>query len=145
MKYGKVLTYKDVEEAKKLIGKEVVCSDYLQDIEEYPEGRVTEVLNDISDTGNYRFRVTQRYFQFIREIIEEEPKRMTKRQLAEWGASRFGQIKGLGLVFTDYEYDIRAESCPLPDYIKIRPWGSDEWIEPTVDIYLRDCKKEMLR
>ena len=23
---------------------------------------------------------------------------------------------------------------------KIRPWGSGEWIEPTVDIYERDCK-----
>ena len=25
--------------------------------------------------------------------------------------------------------------------IKIRTWDSDEWVEPTVDIYERDCKK----
>ena len=25
--------------------------------------------------------------------------------------------------------------------IKICPWGSNEWIEPTADVYLKDCKQ----
>ena len=28
---------------------------------------------------------------------------------------------------------------PFEDVV-IRPWGSDEWVKPTVDIYERDCK-----
>lgn len=30
IKFGKVLTYKDIEEAKKLVGKKVICGNYFR-------------------------------------------------------------------------------------------------------------------
>ena len=34
-----------------------------------------------------------------------------------------------------------SELKELPEEYTIRRWGSDEWIEPTVDVYEEDCKK----
>jgi len=73
---------------------------------------------------------------------EEKPKRMTNRQLAEWLARGFGswKTKRCPTVYMDISYPIFEEDTPVSDSFHIRPWGSDEWIEPTVDIYERDCK-----
>ena len=69
---------------------------------------------------------------------EKEPaKRMTYRQLAEWLAKGNGQY----LSNNEFVYDcingytIKFDNKELPEDYKIRKWGSDEWIEPTVDIY----------
>ena len=72
---------------------------------------------------------------------EEKPKRMTKRQLAEWLARGFGESKTgfANNICTVYTYPQWHEDEPVKDRT-IRPWGSAEWIEPTVDIYERDCK-----
>lgn len=76
---------------------------------------------------------------------EEPPKqRMTNRQLAEWLAKGNGEysytyMKG---VFSKFSYNKDEENLYIDADTYIRPWDSTEWIEPTVDIYERDCKKE---
>ena len=69
----------------------------------------------------------------------KESNLMTHRQLAEWLARGYGQTKwNDDYIYTDLYYkndwdDIQTKAL-------IRPWGSDKWIKPTVDIYERDCK-----
>ena len=67
----------------------------------------------------------------------EEPKKlMTNRQLAELLAKGYGELRYRHnlLVKTHFRYDINNEDKPKNDVV-IRPWGSDEWLEPTVDVY----------
>lgn len=86
MKFGKVLTYKDVAEAKKLEGKKVVASENLYLIED--EAFCREYAKQYKITlvgarkGLYPFTVSDdkflfssddNKFQFIREVIEDEP------------------------------------------------------------------------
>ena len=66
---------------------------------------------------------------------------MTNLQLAEWLAKGNGQCKfrgesAEGLVWVVYE----DEEDLAVDSALIRPWGTDEWIKPTVEIYRRDCR-----
>ena len=143
MKYGKVLTYKDAEEARKLIGKKVVGSYCLSKIENYPEKIEPEILTGIDDELDFIFKAGDYYgFQFIREIIEDEPQRMNKRQIAEWCGRGFGQYRYTGDTpsRTDFSPFLWEENQLVENGVKIRPWSSNEWIEPTVDIYERDCK-----
>lgn len=81
----------------------------------------------------------------IKPRKEEKPVRMTNRQLAEWCAMGKGLWKhdpsNSGTVYHYYwflEPDMNKE---VSNAIVIMPKGSDDWIEPTVDIYERDCKK----
>lgn len=73
---------------------------------------------------------------------EEKPVRMTNRQFAEWLAKGKGQFKreGGGFIFFYCSYTENDENGHVSKEILIRPWGSDDWVEPTVDIYERDCK-----
>lgn len=73
---------------------------------------------------------------------EEKPQRMTNRQFAEWCGKGNGQFKrkGGGFIFFYCSYTENEENGPVSQEILIRPWGSDDWVEPTVDIYERDCK-----
>ena len=79
MKLGKVLTYKNVDEAKKLIGKRVVASDTLFGAENYENlyrealGRGGICLSKIVEGSPYPFRVSNgTVYQFIREVIDDE-------------------------------------------------------------------------
>lgn len=145
MKLGKIFDYRNKEEAKKLIGKKVLVSDYLCNVEkaECFTGtlfNVSEFYDEVPfaiENGN----AGRAEYQFIREI-EEEPTLMTNRQLAEWLAKGNGERKlredepvSNALIY--YEDD---ENLPVGEDVVIRPWGSDEWVKPTVDIYERDCK-----
>lgn len=70
-------------------------------------------------------------------------KRMTYRQLAEWLAKGNGEYRpnktgGMAYTMSEYRYD-----CPeavIPEDYNIRHWGSDDWLEPTVDIFIKDCR-----
>ena len=74
--------------------------------------------------------------------VEKEPKLMTCRQLSEWLARGNGQIRfpDGGIIYSNFDYTTSRDESP--NKFLIRPWGSDEWIKPTVDIYERDCKQE---
>lgn len=70
-----------------------------------------------------------------------KPERMVYRQLAEWLSKGNGQYKHCEDVrtYVGYGYCSMEDNKELPDDYKIRRWGSDEWIEPTEQIYLEDC------
>lgn len=68
---------------------------------------------------------------------------MSYRQLAEWLAKGNGQcrkniIKKYDVAYTYLICDITRDSQECDSY-KIRRWGSDEWVKPTLDIYNEDC------
>ena len=80
-------------------------------------------------------------------IKPEEPKskRMTFKMLCEWLNKGQGQYRlGENAYIHEY-YNITDDNKELPDEYKIRRWGSDEWIEPTVDVYEADCHPESLK
>ena len=83
MRFGKVLTYKDVAEAEKLIGKRVIYSNCFKSINNSQDclGLARDfdplILNEVSkETGlYYPFRLSDgEAFQFIREVIDDEPR-----------------------------------------------------------------------
>lgn len=82
MKFGKVLTYNDVDEARELIGKKVIHSDNFKEIGTKEDilasiwGRPT-ILTGVNDgpSALYPFSLEgNSRSQFIREVIEDEPR-----------------------------------------------------------------------
>lgn len=82
MKLGKVLTYKDIDEAKKLVGKKVVYSNCFKSINDFQDclGIANDlgplILNEVREGSGlyYPFRLSDgTVTQFIREVIEDEP------------------------------------------------------------------------
>ena len=79
-------------------------------------------------------------------IKPEEPKsrRMTHRELAEWLAKGYGQAKASGrcaitqIIYSNID---EIDNVEIPKEYKIRRWDSNEWIEPTFDVYNADCRK----
>lgn len=78
MKFGKVLTYKDIDEAKRLVGKKVISSDVFKEIDTQADilasigGRLV-ILTGVVEGNPFPFRVSNgTVYQFIREVIEEE-------------------------------------------------------------------------
>lgn len=77
MKFGKVLTYKDIDEAERLEGKKVVASENLYLIEDEAYCREYAKQYKITLAGArkdlYPFTASDsNKFQFIREVIEDE-------------------------------------------------------------------------
>ena len=81
MKFGPVLTYKDIDAAKGLIGKRVEYSDNLRALDEWTleSGDTLLEVNEDSikpfliDTARYHADRKDRAYQFIREVLEDEP------------------------------------------------------------------------
>ena len=139
MRFGKIYTAENREEARNLIGKIVAFDNNYADILAFHDGRnTTGVLNGINES-NYPFSVAGMECQFIREW--KQP--MTNRQLAEWCAKGFGQWKhepsNSGTVYHSYWNIEEVEDDFVGDDIVVRPWGTYEWIEPTKDVYERCC------
>lgn len=84
------------------------------------------------------------FFDYRVKPQEEKPVRMTNRQLAEWVGKGNGEWSAVMLAGThsDFGYIKGKEDTPVELDLLIRPWGSDDWVEPIVDIYNRDCKGE---
>lgn len=77
MKFGdKIYTYKDIDEAKKLIGKKVIVGNYYRFINEIEQadGDCVKTLLGVAEGSAEPF-ITENVCrcQFIREVIEEEP------------------------------------------------------------------------
>ena len=82
------------------------------------------------DWGLYDYRVKP-------EEQEEPKKLMTNRQLSELIQKGYGtwvDQNALSFVHAGYSYALSKENDIVTDKC-IRPWGSDKWLEPTVDIY----------
>lgn len=81
MIFGKVITYKDIDEAEKLVGKKVVYSNCFKSINDFQDclGIAKDfgllILNEVRDGSGlyYPFRLSDgTVFQFIREVIDDE-------------------------------------------------------------------------
>lgn len=88
------------------------------------------------------FEIGFGYWYLLYPYEEPPKKRMTNRQLAEWLAKGNGQYttESYNRVYAAYDYSKVKENNKVDESIIIRPWDSEEWVEPTVDIYERDCK-----
>lgn len=77
MRLGKVLTYKDVDEARRLIGKKVVASDFYAPIcdDDTACDCVHDTLKAVHADKVCPFECITFYgTQFIREVIDDEPR-----------------------------------------------------------------------
>ena len=141
MKYGKIYTYENRNEAE--IGKKYVFSDIFKNICDEAIA-VLKFHSELKAVGKESYPFTTEKggcFQFIREVIEEEPALMTHRQLAEWLAKGNGQMRYTdALTYPYHFYNPIEENKSVAEYTRIRRWDSDEWVVPTVDIYERDCR-----
>ena len=79
-------------------------------------------------------------FQENCEDWKAEVQHMTYRQLAEWAAKGYGEVREKNVISTYVSYVPQVEGMGVDDDYKIRRWGSDEWLEPTVDIYATDMR-----
>lgn len=140
-KYGEVLDYRTASKA--VVGKKYIFGDHLRPLRESPEEYGIRELFGVDEQHDSPFVVKSGcHWQFCREVIEEEV-RMTNRQLAEWLAKKNGErtyADENSSIFIYWTYSKDEENKAVPDDIRIRYWGSDEWVVPTLDIYERDCK-----
>lgn len=73
---------------------------------------------------------------------ESNDRRMTYRELAEWLARSKGQYRISAVISIDFEYCEHYDSAEVDEGVMIRHWGSEDWIVPTYDVYMKDCKGE---
>lgn len=82
-------------------------------------------------------------FEYRIKPEHEESARMTYRQLAEYmkgNDKEFREyLKGDGIVRSNVDYSLEDENKECDECIKVRS-NFGEWIEPTVDVYMEDCK-----
>ena len=73
------------------------------------------------------------------------PTLMTYRQLSEWMAKGFGEVRmanGHGysrVIYLDY-WEEKEKDVVSTSY-EIRYWQTEEWLKPSVEIYKKDCLK----
>ena len=65
--------------------------------------------------------------------IKPDNKFATHRELAEWLAKGHGQYMFTNSVMYhgSFIYEDSHDNVPLPDDIRVRKWGDNEWYEPT--------------
>lgn len=80
---------------------------------------------------------------YIMVKAEDTDTLMTNQQLSEWLAKGHGQAKfsDSRVIFSGFSFDEGEEDEAVNEDFLIRPWGTDEWVKPTVEIYRRDCRK----
>ena len=133
------------------VGKKYWYADSLIHLKKYVEDNDTERIAELKQINNDYdydgciFQICECYlWQFLYPYEEPSKQRMTNRQLAEWCNRGNGQwkLKGITQCLAQYSYSVTKDNNEVGEAIHIRSWGSEEWIEPTVGIYLRDCKGE---
>lgn len=130
------------------IGKKYIFADDLVSLQSSVLSSTTDfnILEDFSFSIVRPFKADNGHgYQFLYPY--EEPTRvlMTKRQLAEWLAKGNGQYRlacGVYAFHMDYIYECGEDDYRFKeeDGITIRSWGSNEWVDPSLEIYERDCK-----
>lgn len=127
------------------IGKKYWYSASLIMLKRYVEDTNTNYIGELKSVHNAltsKFHIDETNAEFIYPYEEPPKKRMTNRQLSEWVTKGNGEFtpNALAGIYTEYSYRKCVEDYEVDKDIKIRFWDSEEWIEPTVDIYERDCK-----
>lgn len=131
--------HKDKAEA----GKMYWFADFIGILKESVESNDDSAqLTYIDGDDNCCFYIDDCLYALLYPYEAPPKQRMTNRQYAEWLAKGNGEstTSRLHCAYTCYEYEKGKDEMFVPDDYVIRPWDSDEWIEPTLDIYLRDCK-----
>ena len=99
MKFGKVLTYKDIDEAKRLIGKKVVASDFYAPIcdDDTACDCVHDTLKAVHADKVCPFECITFYgTQFIREILDEakyEPYDLSDKEVRDSLRGRWYKVE----------------------------------------------------
>lgn len=128
------------------VGKKYWYSDNLLKLKRYVEensadvGELSKVEKNKHDCV-FHF-VCGSVWQFIYPYEEPPKQRMTIRQFAEWLMKGNGEytLENYESTYATYSYRKCVENYEVESGVRIRTWDSEEWIEPTVDIYKRDCK-----
>lgn len=105
------------------------------------------VLTKVLETPScqWPFEAENSYtYSFLYPYEEPLNNLMTNEQLAEWLTKGNGKVSTLNwdYAYTSHVYNKACSNDKVPKDYLICPWGTDEWIEPTIDIYERDCKGE---
>lgn len=100
-------------------------------------------LTQINTNGFHVFRINEGSWEFLYPYEEPPKQRMTCRQLAEWlakGNGEYTDSSNIVISYLTYTYLVENGDKEVAGGVKIRTWDSEKWIEPTVDVYERDCK-----
>lgn len=128
------------------VGKKYWYSDALSELKrnvekspDYSSGTLTSICKSIDCPFSIDY---EDKWQFIYPCEEPPKQRMSNIQFMEWLTKGNGLYsrKGASLTFCGNSYLIDELNEIVDKDIIIRTWDSEEWIEPTVDIYIRDCK-----
>lgn len=143
---NKVISPLHTEKAK--IGERYWCADSLIELKKTVEQELLSSELKEVHKSNYcpcPFEMeTSATFQFIYPCEKTATKRMTNVQFSEWLARGNGVYKNKNLgqyIYIYYEFPEQDSNKEIDEIFVIRPFGQEEWIIPSVDIYNRDCKK----
>lgn len=138
---SKVISPLHIEKAE--VGKKYWGADELVNLKEKVELGLTPYELKGINKGYYPFKMHETAcYQFLYPYEEPPKQRMTNRQLAEWLTKGNGEYthSNKTSAFVVFSYSIGTGNQPVAGGFNIRTWDSEEWVEPTVDIYKRDCK-----
>ena len=124
------------------VGKKYWYSDSIVLLKKHVENNNSSFVGEFDSVkSSYYFMTNGISWNFLYPYEEPPKQRMTNRQLAEWLAKGNGEYRHVddSYTYSYYVYDNRYANNEVYDRV-IRPWDSEEWVEPTVDIYERDCK-----
>ena len=140
MKFGKVLTYKDIDEAKKLEGKKVACSGCLKNIEDekWCSCGILLRLEKVDDFDiPFIFHNGTRY-QFIREVLpdklEYEPYDLSDPKVRDSLRGRWYKVEDTdetreemvnGFLFSPYTKEWWVNGWDVEDFLKYCHWIDD--------------------
>ena len=139
---SKVINALHFEKAE--IGKKYWYADNIASLKREVERGFKERLGRLEDiyaeVGLFEIESVRWYLLYPYE--ESPKKRMTNRQIAEWLARGNGEYSrdAYDRSYAEYSYFKSERNNEVDSDMKIRSWDSEEWVEPTVDIYERDCK-----
>lgn len=128
------------------IGKRYWFADTITSLKEFVEGDqqhgLVHILSNIRETAFPFEASATTNFALVYPYEEPSEELMSNRQMAEWVARGNGQYTSTHwtTVYTEHDYHKNYADDKVPDHYRICPWGSDEWVVPTVAIYERDCK-----
>lgn len=121
------------------IGKKYWYADNITKLKRYIEQDCRAMSGELKATEDGLFKIGTGCY-YLLHPYEEPPKiRMTNIQLMEWLAKGNGVYKNTGGYIHD-SYVAKYEDSFVDEGLLIKSWDSKEWIEPTADIYERDCK-----
>lgn len=126
------------------VGKKYYFEDSLYELKAIVEDEKDGCIGKLTNVGDgYEPFVKSNgaCWEYIYPYEEPPKKRMTNRMLLEWLAKGNGMFCNGSSYCYMYTFFSKEElDDEVTQGFKIRSWDSDEWIEPTVDIYERDCK-----